>query len=53
MREPFDLRPWRLHPVIDLPPDREVFDFTRGYDPHRALTSPYGIGRYDEKRPGM
>lgn len=53
MRVPFDLSPWRLHPVIDLPVACEVFDFTRGYDPERALASPYGIGRYDEKRPGM
>ncbi len=42
-----------FHPVIRLPPGYEVFDFTRGYDPHRALASPYGVGRYDEKRRGM
>lgn len=42
-----------FHPVIRLPPDYEVYDFTRGYDPNRPLASPYGIGRYDEKRTGM
>ncbi|NUM88634.1 MAG: peptidoglycan DD-metalloendopeptidase family protein [Bdellovibrionales bacterium] len=41
------------HPVIHLPPDYEVYDFTRGYDPHRARKSSYGIGRYDEARQGM
>jgi murein DD-endopeptidase MepM/ murein hydrolase activator NlpD len=45
---------WRtLHPVIRLPGGYEVFDFTGGYDPNRVLTSPYGVGRYDERRPGM
>lgn len=43
------------HPVVRFPADPsqvEVFDFTRGYDPHRARAT-YGIGRYDEKRVGM
>src|SRR5690606_29305259 len=40
-------------PVIDLPPDYEVYDFTSGYDADRPRSSPFGIGRYDEKRPGM
>lgn len=42
-----------FHPVIRLPAGYEVFDFTGGYDPARALASPYGVGRYDEKRRGM
>lgn len=42
-----------FHPVIRLPPGYEVYDFTRGYDPARTLASPYGVGRYDEKRRGM
>jgi murein DD-endopeptidase MepM/ murein hydrolase activator NlpD len=42
-----------FHPVIRLPTGYEVYDFTRGYDPARALASPYGVGRYDEKRRGM
>lgn len=43
----------RFEVVIALPSDYEVYDFTQGYDPHRALASPYGVGRYDERRPGM
>ncbi len=48
-----DVRGCDFHPVIRLPPDYQVYDFTRGYDPARALSSPYGVGRYDEKRAGM
>lgn len=40
-------------PVIRLPPEYEVYDFTGGYDPNRVLRHPYGVGRYDEVRPGM
>lgn len=50
---PFDFSQYSFSPVIDLPSDYEVFDFTHGYDPNRPLKSAYGIGRYDEKRPGM
>ena len=42
-----------FHTVIDLGEDYEVYDFTKGYDPHRELATPYGVGRYDERRPGM
>ena len=42
-----------FHPVIHLPPDYEVYDFSGGYEPNRFLRSPYGVGKYDEKRPGM
>jgi murein DD-endopeptidase MepM/ murein hydrolase activator NlpD len=42
-----------FHPVIHLPENYEIFDFTLGYDPFRALKSPFGIGRYNEKRAGM
>jgi len=42
-----------FHPVIQLPPGYEIYDFSQGYDPKRALSSPFGIGRYNEKRPGM
>lgn len=48
-----DLRGCDFHPVIRLPSGYEVYDFTRGYDPSRARESPYGVGRYDEKRDGM
>lgn len=40
-------------PVIALPEEYEVYDFSEGYDPERALDTPYGVGRYDEQRPGM
>ena len=39
--------------MIPLPPHYEVYDFSGGYDPHRSLSSPFGIGRYDENRQGM
>ena len=45
--------PQRFHPIIELPQEYEVFDFTKGYDALRALQAGYGIGRYDEKRRGM
>lgn len=44
---------YSFHPVIHLPPDYEVYDFTQGYDPDRELKSPFGIGRYNEDRRGM
>jgi murein DD-endopeptidase MepM/ murein hydrolase activator NlpD len=48
-----DVQGYEFHSVVVLPPDYEVYDFTKGYDPHRRLKSPYGIGRYNEKRRGM
>jgi peptidoglycan LD-endopeptidase LytH len=42
-----------FHPAIQLPSEYEVYDFTQGYDPDRTLSSQYGVGRYDERRPGM
>lgn len=48
-----DVRGCEFAPVIRLPAGYEVYDFTGGYDPARAQTSPYGVGRYDEKRRGM
>jgi len=44
---------YKFHPVIALPPNYEIYDFTSGYDPNRQLLSPFGIGRYDENRRGM
>ncbi|MEC7988066.1 MAG: peptidoglycan DD-metalloendopeptidase family protein [Myxococcota bacterium] len=41
------------HPVIKLPDDYEVYDFSKGYDPERTLRCEYGIGKYGEKRPNM
>ena len=43
----------RFGPVIQLPPEYEVYDFSVGYDPNRTLSHEYGVGKYDELRPGM
>lgn len=51
--EPLQTTGVQFAPVIDLPQDYEVYDFTGGYDPNRTLASPYGVGRYNEVRPGM
>ena len=42
-----------MHPVIHLPEDYWVFDFTKGADPDFVCPYEYQIGRYDEVRPGM
>ena len=42
-----------FHPVIRLPDELEIYDFTAGYDPNRKLSQPYGVGKHDELRPGM
>lgn len=49
----FDFSAFHFSPVIELPKDYEVYDFTKGYDPGRKRQSMYGIGRYNERRPGM
>lgn len=49
----FDLSVFQYHPVVHLPQGYEVYDFTQGYDPGRTRKSPYGVGRYNERRPGM
>lgn len=50
---PIDTRGCTFAPVVVMPEGYEVYDFTTGYDPERMLRSPYGVGRYDERRPGM
>jgi murein DD-endopeptidase MepM/ murein hydrolase activator NlpD len=40
------------HPVIKLPAEYDIFDFTESYDPKR-LRGLYGVGRYNEDRRGM
>lgn len=42
-----------FHPVINLPEEYWVFDFTRGEDKTWVCPYEYQIGRYDEYRPGM
>ena len=44
---------FQFHPVIVLPKDYEVYDFSRDYDAERKTTSPFGIGKYNEKRKNM
>ncbi len=43
----------QFSPIISLPDDYEIYDFTKGYDAQRLRSSPYGVGRYNERRPGM
>ena len=47
------LRQQKFHPVVILPEEYEVFDFSKGYDPQRNLRFPFGIGKYNEHRPTM
>ena len=44
--------PSDFHPIIHLPADYDVYDFTAGYDPDRPRRA-FGVGRYDEHRRGM
>lgn len=48
-----DFSKYQFHPVIKIPKDYEVYDFTQGYDENRPLKTPYGIGKYNEKRKNM
>jgi murein DD-endopeptidase MepM/ murein hydrolase activator NlpD len=50
---PFDFSKFVFAHVIKLPETYEVYDFSAGYDPNRKRTSPFGVGRYNERRPGM
>ena len=49
--EKFSLVPF--HPVIKLPREYEIYDFSQGYDPGRTPQSEFGIGKFNEQRPGM
>jgi len=40
-----------FHPVIELPKNYVIFDLTKGADP-RNKPGVWGVGRYNEKRPG-
>lgn len=48
-----DFKNYKFSFVIDLPKDYEIYDFTKGYDENRLLKSPYGVGKYNEKRKDM
>jgi murein DD-endopeptidase MepM/ murein hydrolase activator NlpD len=51
--DPLNVQGIDFRPVIALPEEYEVYDFSHGYDPNRTLTHAYGVGKYDEFRPGM
>ena len=53
MQVDFDFSKFEFYPVIALPQGYEVYDFTKAYDPNRERKSLYGVGRYNERRPGM
>lgn len=50
---PIDFSKYDFSPVIELPKEYEIFDFSESYDPNRELQFEFGIGRYNEKRPTM
>lgn len=47
----------KVHPVMDLPEEYEIFDFSNGYDPQIMSrfveNGGWGIGGYSEKRQKM
>jgi murein DD-endopeptidase MepM/ murein hydrolase activator NlpD len=43
----------RFASVLELPPGAPVFDLSRGFAPPEVETARYGIGKYDEHRPGL
>ena len=45
--------PEPFHPVVELPDEYWVFDFTRGLNKSWSCPLEYQIGRYNEFRPGM
>ncbi len=48
-----DFSLFQFRPVIRLPVGYEVYDFSQNYDSNRKLTSPFGVGKYNEDRRGM
>ncbi len=44
---------YKFSQIVELPKDYEVYDFTQGYDEFRILKSPFGVGKYNEKRKNM
>jgi len=47
----------KTHPVMNLPDNYEVFDFSEGYDPEKMAqfvkNGGWGVGGYSEKRQNM
>lgn len=44
---------YKFHHIVELPDKYEIYDFSKGYDENRTLETPYGIGKYNEKRINM
>ncbi len=44
---------WPYHPVISLPKDAPVFDFSNGFLEGVVEKHRFGIGKYNERRPGI
>lgn len=42
-----------FHPVVHLPKDYQVFDFSKPYDKNHSPPGTYGVGKYNEKRVQM
>ena len=42
-----------FHPIVNLPDEYWVFDFTKGTNSSWKCPFDFQIGRYDEHRPGM
>ena len=42
-----------FHPVMKLPEQYRVFDFTGGYNPEWIRQEKWGVGRYNERRRNM
>ncbi len=51
--KPLDFSAYEFSPVIPFSSEYEVFDFSRGYDAERVRHSVFGVGKYNERRPGM
>lgn len=51
--QPLNVKRMHFHQVIDLGDDYEVYDFSEGYNPERQRAGDYGVGKYNETRPGM
>ncbi len=43
----------KFHPVVKLPDEAVVFDFTQGYNRREVRSAVWGVGRYHEVRKNM
>ena len=49
----FDFGRYQFAAVIELPDDYDIYDFSQGYDSEFMRRSVYGVGKYNDRRPGM